>query len=100
MKKAALRKEYLEKRQALTHEEYARLNEHVLQYLMELNWEGIHYLHCFWPIKEKHEVDVLSIIPWLKNKYPAIKIVLPQADFETDTLHHRLYDGTPLEKNK
>lgn len=101
MTKSALRKFYLEKRQALSPVEYEQLNELLLKNVKGLQWEDVNYLHCFWPIKEKHEVDTIAIITWLKNMYPNIKIVLPQTDFVTGSLNHRLYDETlPLQKNQ
>lgn len=92
MKKAELRKIYLEKRLQLSEMEYQNLNQKLLQQFMTLDFEGIMAVHLFLPMLRTKEPDTFLLINFLKTAYPQIKRVFPKADFQHKTLTHFLDD--------
>ncbi len=92
MKKAELRKIYLEKRLKLSDREYQTLNQQLLQQFKQLDFEGITAVHLFLPMLQTKEPDTGPLIKYLQTVYPQIKRVFPKADFQQKTLTHFLDD--------
>lgn len=86
--KRILRKEYLEKRLALSAKELKKGNEAILKHFCRIDFGKVRYLHSYLPIREKNEVDTLLLIDWLKENYPAIRIVVPKSDFQNNVMSH------------
>lgn len=92
MKKAELRKIYLEKRLQLSETEYQTLNQQLLQQFKQLDFEGINAVHLFLPMLRTKEPDTQLLINYLQKAHPQIKRVFPKADFQQKTLTHFLDD--------
>ena len=95
MKKSELRKQALSARRSLDQEAKNRLNQTLLTQFSTLNFSGIKVLHVFLPIEDKVEPDTFLLISWLKENHPAIKILVPRANFETALMTH--HEWTALE---
>jgi len=86
--KHLLRKEYLDKRLALSAKELKRRNEAILKHFTRINFSEVRYLHSYLPIREKNEVDTQLLIEWVKENQPGIRIVVPKSDFKTNVMSH------------
>ncbi|PTR00057.1 5-formyltetrahydrofolate cyclo-ligase [Mucilaginibacter yixingensis] len=86
MTKSQLRKIYKEKREQLSEDEYASINQLILLQFQQLKLAGIRCIHLFLPMRERKEPDTWLIRDWLKANHPEIKIVFPQTDFKTLTM--------------
>jgi len=93
MTKEIIRKEALARRGALTPEELQDLSEQILAHFTQLDFSGIEVLHLFLPIEKKMEPNMYLFIEWLQANHPAIKIIVPRADFETALMTHHEYTG-------
>lgn len=102
MEKAALRKEYLDKRKALTRRQYWTLNEQLLDNVKTFSWESYKTVHVFLPIAENKEVDTFSILQFFKEQHTDLRVVLPRTNFSTLSMENVLFDPmyTILGKNK
>lgn len=92
MKKAELRKIYLEKRLQLSKTEYQNLNQKLLQQFTTLDFEGITTVHLFLPMLRTKEPNTNLLIKYLQKEQPQIKRVFPKANFQQKTLTHFLDD--------
>lgn len=92
VKKAELRKIYLEKRLQLSETEYQTLNQQLLQQFKQLDFEGITAVHLFLPMLRTKEPDTQLLINYLQKAHPQIKRVFPKANFQQKTLTHFLDD--------
>lgn len=86
MTKSQLRKLYKEKREQLSEDEYASINQSILHQFKHLRLLGIRCIHLFLPMRERKEPDTWLIRDWLKANHPEIKIVFPKTDFDTLTM--------------
>ncbi|MCX2478478.1 5-formyltetrahydrofolate cyclo-ligase [Pedobacter sp. MC2016-15] len=93
MTKAEIRKQETARRKALTFEQVIYLSEKLLLQFTRLNFKDVNTIHLFLPIEEKNEPDTFLFIKWLKANFPAIKIIVPKADFRTSLLTHHPYQG-------
>lgn len=98
--KRALRSAYMEKRKALQPEQLEALSERIASTFFSLPLDNVRYLHIYYPIPGKHEIDSLYITERIKLHYKQIRIVLPKSDLVSCTLKHiRWDDSTPLAMN-
>lgn len=101
MNKSALRSKYLQKRKELSVSDINILSQHILKHFGGLDFDGIRYLHLFYPIIKKHEVNSLLIADWLRRNHPNITIVLSKSNTQNHTLEHILWlENTPLAMNE
>lgn len=92
MEKQALRKLYLEKRAALAPEEIETKTHAIVRNFSTLNFNGVKYLHVFYPITGKSEFDSLLLAEYIRSNHPEIKLVLSKSEFKTNTLSHFIWD--------
>lgn len=79
MRKAELRKEFLEKRAALDEVEFERLTGVVAERLfLEADFSKVGTLHVFLPIERLGEVDTWPIIYRLWVQFPNVRTVAPR----------------------
>lgn len=102
MEKAVLRKEYLEKRKALTRRQYWTFNEDLLEHFSTFNWGSYRTVHVFLPITENKEVDTFAMLQYFKEQHPELRVVIPRTDFKNLSMQNVLFDPmyTILGKNK
>lgn len=92
MDKSVLRKIYLEKRLALTDEEYEKRNQQLIEKLFTtVDFNIVKYLHIFLPISKFREVNTWPIIDSIQAQYPSIKIAIPKV--KGNDLAHYLYES-------
>ena len=96
MNKSTLRKEALSKRNALSDYEFEELNKKLLGQFKTFDFSKINTLHIFLPIVIKKEPNTFLFIDWLQENYPQIKVIVPTADFETNTMRHYIYTKKTL----
>jgi len=96
MNKAAIRKQETARRKALSQDEVSALSKKLLAQFTKLDFTGVGAIHIFLPIAEKNEPDTFLMISWLQEHYPAIKIVIPRADFQTSLMTSHLYAGVDI----
>ncbi|WP_442589607.1 5-formyltetrahydrofolate cyclo-ligase [Pedobacter sp. AW31-3R] len=100
MNKASIRTQETLRRRALSQAEVLGLTEKLLEQFTRLDFSEVKVLHIFLPIAEKNEPDTFMLIRWLKTNHPAIKILVPRADFNTSLMTHHPYRGEEdLQKN-
>lgn len=98
--KASLRKIYLEKRSRFAPSELEEASEKIAAHFAQLSFQGIKYIHTFYPIVGKFEVDSLKIAEWLRKNHPEIKLVLSKTNYTGCSLTHYIWEeGTPLAMN-
>jgi len=99
--KQAIRKLYLQKRKSLSPEQVAALSEKIFQNSKKLSFEGVKYLHIFYPITGKQEINSLLLAGWIRSNHPEIKLLLPKSDLQNHTLEHIVWEeDTPLAMNE
>lgn len=91
--KKDLRKEYLQKRAALSVQEVDQLNYGLVQQFKAYPLTGMRFVHFFLPIQKFREPNTLPIIHWILQKHPEINIVLSRSNLETNLMEHFLWDG-------
>ncbi len=100
MDKASLRKLYTQKRSELSSFQIGEASATVAQNFAKLSLAGIKYLHAFYPIVGKAEMDSLKIIEWLRETQPEINLVLSKSDLKNHSLSHFIWEeDTPLAIN-
>jgi 5-formyltetrahydrofolate cyclo-ligase len=92
MDKQSLRKIYLEKRRSLNADKLGELSDRISQQFSFLSFSSVEYIHLFYPIAGKNEVDSLKIAEWLRTNKPDIKLVLSKSDLTSHSLQHILWD--------
>lgn len=102
MTKSELRKEFLDRRQALSSAELETASARITANLFDnFDLAGARFLHCFIPIKHFAEVDTRPIFQWLWSEYPQIQTVVPRVNHETEELENLRYGiDIPLVENK
>lgn len=93
MNKAEIRKQETARRKALSFEQVLGLSEKLLRQFKSLDFQELKTIHFFLPIQEQNEPDTFMLIKWLKAVHPAIKIIVPKADFTTSLMTHHPYQG-------
>ncbi|SKB72518.1 5-formyltetrahydrofolate cyclo-ligase [Daejeonella lutea] len=102
MDKAHLRREFLEKRLAISRSGYWTQMDKIMEQIALINWSNSPCTHIFLPIRKNNEIDTFSIINYLKLEQPQVKIVVPRTDFEKLSIDSILYNHeyTILGRNK
>ena len=101
MDKKQLRKAYLENRIALSVEEVAEMSEKICAHFSMFPLHNARYIHIFYPIPEKKEVDALKLSSWLRQSHPEIKLVLSKMNSDDHSLSHVVWKtDSQLSKNK
>lgn len=91
MNKSALRKEALNKRNALSGQELDALNKKLLKQFKTIDFSEINSLHIFLPIIAKKEPNTFLLIEWLQENHPEIQIIVPKANFDTNLMHNYVF---------
>ncbi|MEJ5962348.1 5-formyltetrahydrofolate cyclo-ligase [Pedobacter immunditicola] len=100
MNKAEIRKAAMQRRNALSPLQLQELSQQLLTQFSRLDLSTVNVIHLFLPIEKKKEPDTYLMIDWLQLHHPAIKILVPRADFNTALMTHHVYtDSKGLEKN-
>lgn len=95
MNKANLRKIYLEKRDALTHEDIEHYSEQIAErFFQSFDLEKINYLHCFLPIEKFNEIDTKLIFHQVWTAFSHIETLVPRVNFETGEIENLMF--TPV----
>ncbi len=92
MDKASLRKQFLDKRKALSRSQYWMLMDQVMNQIERIDWSKYKMVHIFLPIKKHHEIDTFSILNYFKDNFPQLNIVIPRTNFQTLEMENVLYD--------
>lgn len=100
MTKADARKEFIQKRKALSESNFQQLNLQVYhQFFAQLDLSFIKCLHIFLPIEGKREPDTWQIIDRIRREFPHIRITIPSVkDDELENIYLEGYHQ--LKKNK
>jgi 5-formyltetrahydrofolate cyclo-ligase len=100
--KASLRKQFLEKRKALSRSGYWILMDLVMNQVKAIDWSKYKMIHVFLPIEKHREIDTFSILNYFKRDFPELNIVIPRTNFHTLEMENILYDHdhTILVRNK
>ncbi|MEQ9425406.1 MAG: 5-formyltetrahydrofolate cyclo-ligase [Cyclobacteriaceae bacterium] len=98
--KAELRKQFLQKRKALSLSESALFNSSIADYFKDLfGKKPTSNVHIFLPIQKHHEINTWPIIRFLWKS--DVKVIVSSADFENINLKHFiLSESTKLIENK
>lgn len=98
--KKALRNAYMKKRKEFHPDELEMLSERIASRFFSLALDSIRYIHIYYPIPGKREIDSLFISERVRQDYKQIKLVLPKSDLSSCTLMHIQWDeSTPLAMN-
>jgi 5-formyltetrahydrofolate cyclo-ligase len=100
MTKAEARKEFIQKRQALSEGEFQNLNLQLYNHFFaQVDLSFINCLHVFLPIEGKREPDTWQIIDRIRREFPHIRIIIPRV--KDDELENTYFEGYhQLKKNK
>lgn len=94
MTKQLLRKQYLQKRRELSARQLHESSQAIASLFLSLDMSKVRYLHLFYPIVELGEIDVRLLAQGLKEKQPALQLVLPR--MEGNVLKHILWTADTL----
>lgn len=98
--KKALRNAYVKRRRDLHPDDLEALSEAIAARFFSISLENIRYLHIYYPIPGKQEVDSLYICERIRREFENINLVLPKSDRSNCTLKHILWNKfTPLAMN-
>lgn len=79
MKKAEARREFLQRRAALSEADYQHLNFQLYeQFFTNIDLSAVKCVNIFLPIEGKHEVDTWLIIDRLRREYEHIRLSVPR----------------------
>ncbi|MBX9853322.1 MAG: 5-formyltetrahydrofolate cyclo-ligase [Cytophagaceae bacterium] len=101
MKKAALRKEYINKRENLSGSQIENFSSAIAALVFDkINFSKISSVHIFLPIKNKKEIDTWHIINRLRIDFPHIDIVIPKIVSDSVFENYLLTPETELKESK
>ncbi len=101
MTKQELRKSFLQKRLALTDQEYSNNNIQIRErFFASIDLISIKVIHAFLPLLKNKEPNTWLIIDRLKKDFPSIKISIPKIDLNNTLVSYYLDDNSNLELNK
>jgi 5-formyltetrahydrofolate cyclo-ligase len=100
MTKDEARKEFLQRRLALSEAEYHHLNLQLYhQFFLQIDLAFIKCIHIFLPIENKREPDTWPIIERIRREFPHIRISIPKV--AGNELENIYFEGLhQLKKNK
>lgn len=91
MTKGKLRKEYLQKRLALTEAEVLHLSSQLCdQFFSSVDISFIHVVHIFLPIEKKNEPNTWLIIDRMRREFPHIRLSIPKTN---GTIENFYFEG-------
>jgi 5-formyltetrahydrofolate cyclo-ligase len=94
MKKAEIRKQYTDKRTALTEPEYLQHNYHLCeQFFAHIDLSFVKVLHTFTPIEKNHEPNTWLIIDRIRREYPHVRLSLPRVNNQTGEIESFYFEG-------
>ena len=101
MRKADLRKIYIQKLASLDKEGHSERSKKIAQnFFKKFDLKDIKSIHIFIPIEKKNEVDTWLIINHILKEYSYISVIVPKSDFKTFQMtHHGLKEGHQLAPN-
>lgn len=102
MTKQALRKTYNERRLLLSNFEVTTQSKAIAQHFFEVfEVEKVKAIHCYLPIKKKHEVDTFPIIYTIQDRLSQTHLVVPKVIPDTnDLIHYQWLSNIKLEINQ
>ncbi|WP_345230813.1 5-formyltetrahydrofolate cyclo-ligase [Olivibacter ginsenosidimutans] len=89
--KAECRLRFKTMRDGLSKDQYVRFNRSLLDEAKKIPLVGVNCIHLFLPIVEQKEPNTFLIIEYLTATYPAIKIVVPRSDVQSNLLTHHVF---------
>jgi 5-formyltetrahydrofolate cyclo-ligase len=100
MTKEELRKFYIQKRNALSDEQYLNLNDALRRvFFNSLDLSGINVLHCFLPIEKNKEPDTRSILNQIRERHANVSVSLPRVNGSTRLLESVFFESSTVLKN-
>lgn len=101
MKKADLRKLYLQKMRSLSKEEHEKSSQLIAHHFLSyFNLKEYSSLHTFFPIEKNNEINTRIIIEGALKINPDIKIIIPRCDFESlEMSAHHWQEGMNMSAN-
>ncbi|NGM72474.1 5-formyltetrahydrofolate cyclo-ligase [Sphingobacterium sp. SGL-16] len=100
MTKSELRKEYKKRRNNLSIQDQATLNDQLFEKLRMLDWEKYTYVHVYLTLEKFNEPDTIRLIKWLREFHPHIQLVISKSDFTNGSMqNYILNDKTELIEN-
>jgi 5-formyltetrahydrofolate cyclo-ligase len=93
MLKSIARKEFLQKRAALSPDEMASANAGISQQFKQFNFQNIRTVHAFLPIVSRNEPDTFRLIDYLQTQHTHIQIVVSRSDFSNYQMSCHPYLG-------
>lgn len=97
--KSIIRKQVLQKRLALSDDDFLVMNQLLLAQFKTLDFSDIKSIHVFLPIVKKREPDTFLIIDWLQENHPEIHIVVSRSNFEDHSMSHHPFSKADLKEN-
>ena len=87
MKKAEIRKTFLEKQKSLASEERRRRSERVVRLLFDnFDFSAVKFLNCFITLEKNNELDTFEIFGRIWREFPEITTTAPRINREQDVL--------------
>lgn len=102
MNKDALRRVYLDRRTALTPDEFVVLQDRLIKQVVQVDWGKYKMIHIFLPIAGFKEVDTLVMIQYLHKEYPELQLCVPRTNFKARQMEHVRFEieSSILKKNR
>ena len=98
--KKEIRKQYTLKRKQIHPDQLEQLSLEITNQFSLMNLEKVHYLHIFYPIIGKQEINSLHIVNLIREEHPNITLVLPKSNLRDFSLQHVIWRAeTPLAMN-
>lgn len=89
MKKAELRKIYLDKQKRLPPEERLAKTEAVIRLLFDnFDFSGVRFVNCFVTLEKNRELDTFEIFGRLWREFPNVRTCAPRINYETNILEN------------
>lgn len=100
MRKAAIRKEYKEKRLALSPKEVLVFQDLLMIQFQSLALPFLNTIHTYLPLYDRNEPDPMPLVDWLRFGNPGLKVAVSKIIPEDTQLVHILQDEqTRYEEN-
>lgn len=98
--KKEIRKQYTLKRKQIHPDQLEQWSEQIANRFFLMNLDRVQYLHIFYPIIGKQEINCLHIVNQIREKHPNVTLVLPKSNLADYSLQHVIWrDDTPLLMN-
>ena len=101
MTKTDLRREFRQRRRAISPIEAATLNGALMERVFaNIRLTDVRFLHAFLTAEHLREVDTFPLLHRLHAEFPGIQLIVPKTDFATGALTHATWQpGDPLLPN-